>query len=86
MCTIKSQVELLDLCLPLVLKLFFDGLQEIIGVQILVGFNILDAIDAASEILGHLATINRINASLLHQLAVASQLRVIVQSGTVFQT
>ena len=46
-------------------QVFPDGLQEVLGVEVHVGLDVLEAMDAACQVLGHFAGVNRVNASLL---------------------
>lgn len=47
----------------LLLHVFLDSLHEVLGVQIHAFLDVLQAVDAAGQILGHLATVHAVNAS-----------------------
>jgi len=48
--------------------------------------SLLESIDAASQVLGHLATVHGGHTGLLQRIGPALELRVVVQLATVLQT
>ena len=52
-----------------VVEVLLNRLQEVHRVQVHVGFHVLDAVDAAGQILGHLARVDRVDTGLLQGCA-----------------
>ena len=53
----------------LAIEVLLDGLQEVHRVQVHFGLDVLDAMDAAGQIFGHLAGVDGVYAGLLQRCA-----------------
>ena len=68
------------------IQVIADRLKKVHGIQVHASFDVGQAVNAAGQIFGHFARIDRVDAGLLQERGKARQFRVAVEFGAVLET